>query len=163
MNNNATISTLKTAIGKDCPMDKECIEVLAVVAVSDINDAVMRLLDYAKVLSGNILALHVSTEPTEKTIFATRWKFFTNVPLSIIDSPKELSSNKDMIAQPIKHHIEELLTSKLYRSVAVIIPENTSKSFRHSLTGSATARSIKNSLSHVNGVVIVNFPFSLGT
>jgi hypothetical protein len=164
MNDNAKILTLSATLRKDLPMRKEFDDLLVVIAISNVDNAALSALDYAKALSQDVLALHVCKDPTEKETFSARWKYLTNVPLAIVDSQKALaeefigSSHKDSIILPIRYYIEELIDSKPCSLVAVLIPEITSRRWWNSLNHSRMAQSIRNSLRHVIGVVTVSFP-----
>jgi len=79
---------------------KSCDKLPCIVLIHNMNKASLKTLDYAKDISSNITALHISTTPEHTELLKKQWENFKiTVPLTIIPAPY-----RDIL-QPLEQYI----------------------------------------------------------
>ncbi len=126
-----------------------------VVPISGANKAVMSALKYAKTLSEDVRAVHVSIDREITDRIKAEWKEYDiDVPLTVLDSPYH------SITEPLMEFIDEI---KLHKGgiVTVVLPEFVPNKWWHHLLHNETALFIKWVLLFKRGLVSTSVPFHL--
>ena len=88
------------------------------VPVEELNEAVVRTVNYARTMSPHVTALHVTDEPEDGQELREVWdRTVLDVPLLVIDSPY-----RSFIA-PVMAYIDTLTESEPAPYVTVVLPE----------------------------------------
>ena len=126
------------------------------VLVPDIHRGVIPALQYARTLSPDVRALHVSTDPSREQRLRQRWGLFSRgVPLDILASPY-----RSLVA-PIVERIKRIQEQEPRSLITVVIPEFVPNGwFAKSLHGQAGLL-LSLRLHEMEGVVVINVPYHI--
>ena len=126
------------------------------VPIDDLNRAVLRTLDYARNLSENVTALHVTDDPKEADELRERWEqVVPDVPLVTIESPY-----RSLIA-PVFAYIDALDRATPGVGVTVVLPEFVPAHFWEGLLHNQSAIRLKRALLHRPNTVVIDVPYHL--
>lgn len=126
-----------------------------VILVGSLNKSFVKSLNYAKNLSSNIVAFHVSTDEEATEKLQKKWEEYNvGVPLIIKQSPY-----RD-IYEPLINFIEsEEHSSKPGETVTVIITQFVITKWWHNILHNQTALFIKNMLYKRRNIVVTTVPY----
>jgi amino acid transporter len=129
---------------------------VVLVPVDDINEAVGRTVDYARTISENVTALHVSDNVEEAEELRQRWEeLIPEVPIVIIDSPY-----RSFIA-PILAYIDALDHSYPGETITVVLPELVPAHFWQGFLHNQSSIPLKRALLSRPNTVVVGIPYRL--
>jgi amino acid transporter len=126
------------------------------VPVDDVNEAVRRTVEYARTVSENVTALHVSDDAAEAEEMRQRWEeVIPEVPLVIIESPY-----RSFIA-PILTYIDALDHSHPGETITVLLPELVPARPWHRFLHNQSAAHLKKALRARPNTLVVGVPYRL--
>ena len=129
---------------------------LVVVCIADLNKVVAAALSYARSISDNVRAIHVSDDLTSVNELRDRWeRSFPGVPLVIIESPY-----RDWTT-PLVRYIELLGQQSPEAPVTIVVPEFVPKHWWEHFLHSQSALRLKMRLLSRENVVVVDIPYQL--
>ncbi len=127
-----------------------------VVPVAWADRAALAALAFARQVSTDIIAVHVSTEPAEARRLRRRWEELgIDVPLVIIDSPYRA------VVQPLLAYIDALRREDPDTPVVVILPEFVPRYPWQYLLHNLTALRLKLALFFRPNVIVADVPYHL--
>ncbi len=127
-----------------------------VVPVPGVDKAVMKAIQYAKRISGNIVAVHILLNPPDKDIIESQWKMQNiDVPLIILESPNA------SIIEPLREYVDSLRRRKKEGVVTVVLPVIAASKWWHRFLFNHTATLIEKAFEGKAGVATIRVPFSL--
>ena len=127
-----------------------------VVPVSGVDKAVINAIEYAKLLAGNIVAVHILLTPSGKDRIESQWKMQSiDVPLIIIESPNT------SIIEPLREYVDSICLRNKESAVTVVLPVIVTSGWWHRFLFNHTARLIERAFEGKAGVATIRVPFSL--
>ncbi len=144
------------SLERGLPREKEFKHHSVIIPVSDLQQATINALRYAKVLSDDVTAIHVCIDERKAEIIKQKWeKYCMGVKLVILNSPYR------SITQPLIEYIEK--TQNTYKDgvITVVLPEFVPKKWWHHILHNQTALFIKGVLLFKKAVVCTSIPFHL--
>jgi amino acid transporter len=125
-----------------------------IVLVDEINRAVLRTVAYARTLSPQAVAVHVTDDREAADAFRKRWEeSVPDVPLTILESPYR------SLVEPLMAYIEGMDRSQPNHMVTVVLPEFVVKRFWHKFLHNQLAVRMKAALIKRPNTVIVEVPY----
>ena len=126
------------------------------IPVDEINQAVMRSLAYARSLSPNVTAIHVTDDMESALALRKEWEAAVlDVPLKIINSPYR------SFVKPVVSYIDALDRADPGQYVTVVLPEYLTPWFWQRPLHNQSARRLKSALMERPNTVIVEVPYHL--
>lgn len=128
-----------------------------IIAIGGVHRGTLAALRYAKMLSDDITALHVSIDPEEAKRIESKWESWGDgYRLVILDSPYRT------FIEPLLDYIEELDDNRQPNEViSVIVPQFISRSFFAGGLHSRTAETLRKVLLNRSSVVITEVPYQV--
>jgi hypothetical protein len=127
-----------------------------VVPVRGLDRATVEALSYARSISPNVTAVHVTDDPYEAARLRQRWDRWENeVPLVIVDSPYR------SLVPPLVAYIAEQDGLEPGRPITVVLPEFVPRHFWEHLLHGQTALRLKLRLFARPHTVVVDVPYHL--
>jgi len=132
-------------------------ENLVVVPIASPTRVVAETLRYAKSISNNVIALHVTTDPEEGKMIEEKWNSWNpGIRLVTVYSPYRL------VIQPVLNFISELEMQRFnYEYITIVIPEFETKKWWHRLLHGQTGWVLRTLLILRENVVVVTVPYHL--
>jgi len=114
-------------------------------------------LQYARSLSNDVTAVHVSIDPEETEKLRRKWeKWGDGVRLVLLDSPYRL------LAEPLLQYIEEIAHQRQPNEIiTVVVPQFVPKRWYHNLLHTQTALWLRLALLFKPGIVITDVPYQV--
>lgn len=129
---------------------------IIVVPVGEVDKAVMNAIRYTKLLSGNIFAVHVLLNPSDRERIESLWKKKEpDIPLIVLESP-DVS-----IIGPLREYVNGIRTTNEGSIVTIVLPVLATSKWWHRFLFNQTARLIEKAFEGTTGVVTLRVPFSL--
>jgi len=130
-----------------------------VMPVSGIHQGALEALRYAKLLSNDVTAVHVSIDPAETEKVQKKWKTWgEGTRLVILDSPFRL------FVEPLIEYIEEILDNRQpNETITVVVPEFIPSKRWHNALHMRTADVLRQELLSRHGVVVTDVPYHVHT
>jgi amino acid transporter len=129
-----------------------------IVPVEDISLATLRTVDYARRISANVTALHVTDDLEQGQILRKQWESAVlDVPFRIIHSPY-----RSFVA-PLIHYVDLLDRADPGQYVTVVMPEFRTRWPWQRWLHNQSARRLKNALMERPNTVIVEVPYHLAS
>jgi len=129
-----------------------------IVPVEDISMATLRTVDYARRISSNVTALHVTDDLEQGQALRKQWEATVlDVPFRIIHSPF-----RSFVA-PLIHYIDLLDRADPGQYVTVVMPEFRTRWPWQRWLHNQSARRLKNALMERPNTVIVEVPYHLAS
>jgi len=128
-----------------------------IVPISTVHPGTLAALRYARMLSDDITAVHVSLEPEDMEKVRKKWELWgRGTRLVIVDSPYRL------FLEPLLAYIEEILASRqANETITIVVPQFiASKRVYHALH-MQTAELLRRELLATPGVVITEVPYQI--
>jgi hypothetical protein len=127
-----------------------------VIPVADVDKLSMNAIRYAKLLSGEIVAVHIVLNPSNRDKMEYRWKMQNiDIPLFIFESP-----NGSLIG-PLTAYVDGIRRRHKENIVTIVLPVLVGLEWWHRFLHNQTARLIERAFRRETGVVTLRVPFSL--
>jgi hypothetical protein len=126
-----------------------------IVPVSSVNQGTLAALRYARMLSQDITAIHISLEPEDTEKVRKKWeRWGRGNRLVIVDSPYRL------FLEPLLAYIEEILSSRqANETITIVVPHFVPQHRIHNTLHMQTAEMLRRELLTTPGVVITEVPY----
>ncbi|MEX0750526.1 MAG: hypothetical protein WD359_06920, partial [Dehalococcoidia bacterium] len=129
-----------------------------IVPVEDISLATLRTVDYARSISANVTALHVTDDIERGQELRKQWESTVlDIPFRIIHSPY-----RSFVA-PLMHYVDLLDRADPGQYVTVVLPEFRTRRPWQRWLHNQSARRLKNALLERPNTVIVEVPYHLAS
>jgi amino acid transporter len=128
-----------------------------ILPVSGVHRGTLAALRYARTLSDDITAVHISIDPEEAERVQRKWDTWgEGIRLVILDSPYRL------LLEPLLKYIEEISNQcQPNEVVTVVVPQFVPKHWYHNLLHTQTAVWLRLALLFKPGVVITDVPYQV--
>ena len=128
----------------------------ALVPVDEVNQAVLRTVEYARTISDNVTAVHVTDDREEGERFRERWEELAlDAALVVIESPY-----RSFLA-PMLTYIDALDRVDPGAYITVVIPEFVPAHFWEGLLHNQSAIRLKKELMHRPNTIVIDVPYHL--
>ncbi len=125
-----------------------------VVPVSGVDKTVMNAIRYAKRLSGNIFAVHILLNPSDKDRIETQWKMQDiDIPLIVLESPNS------SILEPLTEYVDGIRLRHERSVVTVVLPVIATSKWWHRFLFNQTAKLIERAFEGKAGVLTLRVAF----
>ena len=126
-----------------------------ILPVSSVHRGTLAALEYAKTLSDDVTAVHVSMDPDSIAKLQERWEEWgEGVRLVVLDSPYRL------LVEPLLEYIEEVNAARQPNdTITIVVPQFIPKSWWANALHTQTAFMLGLALRFKPGVVITNVPY----
>jgi len=126
-----------------------------IMPVSGIHQGALEALRYAKLLSDDVTAVHVSIDPVETEKVQKKWKTWgEGTRLIILDSPFRL------FVEPLLEYIEEIIDNRQpNETITIIVPQFIPSKRWHNALHMRTADVLRQELLSRHGVVVTDVPY----
>src|SRR5690606_19085697 len=127
-----------------------------IVPISDVNRVARQTLAYARSISDNVTAVHVTDDEAEIERIRRAWnELGTDIPLVIIESPYRA------VVGPLLRYIDEIDRQRPDDTVTVVLPEFIARHWWEHFLHNQTALRIKAALLFRPGTVVTSVPYHL--
>jgi amino acid transporter len=128
-----------------------------IVPVSGVHQGTLAALRYARMLSNDITAVHISMEPEDTEKVRKKWETWgRGTRLVIVDSPYRL------FIEPLLGYIEDILTSRQpNETITIVVPHFVPGKKIHNALHMQTAEILRKELLSTPGVVITEVPYQI--
>ncbi|MEJ7837463.1 MAG: APC family permease [Thermomicrobiales bacterium] len=138
------------------PTRSEDITLLVVVPISKMNRVAQQTLAYARSISSNVSAVHISDDEDAITDMRNNWNSVnTDVPLVIIESPFR------SLVGPLLSYLDEIQNQVPDSTLTVVLPEYVPRHWWEQILHNQTALRIKAALLFRPGTVVISVPYHL--
>jgi hypothetical protein len=128
-----------------------------ILLISGVHRGSLAALSYARALSEDVTAVHVSVDPVEAEKLRQKWELWGNgIRLVILDSPYR------MLIEPVLSYIEEV--SRLRQpneTITIVVPQFVPKRWYHNLLHTQAAFWLRMALIFKPGIVITEIPYQV--
>ncbi|HUE99112.1 MAG TPA: APC family permease [Anaerolineales bacterium] len=128
-----------------------------IVPVSNVHQGTLAALRYARILSDDITAVHISLEPEDTEKVRRKWETWgRGNRLVIVDSPYRL------FLEPLLGYINEILSSRQpNETITIVVPHFVPSKKVHKALHMQTAEMLRRELLSTPGVVITEVPYQI--
>jgi amino acid transporter len=128
-----------------------------IVPISNVHQGTLAALRYARMLSEDITAVHISLEPEDTEKVRRRWeRWGRGTRLVIVDSPYRL------FLEPLLNYIEEILASRQpNETITIVVPHFVPHKKVQKFLHMQTAEMLRRELLSTPGVVITEVPYQI--
>ncbi len=128
-----------------------------IVPISGVHRGSLSALRYARALSSDVTAVHVSVDPEEAEKIKRKWeKWGEGVRLVILDSPYRL------LLEPLLEYIEEVADQRQANEViTIVVPQFVPHHWYHNLLHTQAALLLRLALLFKPGIVITDVPYQI--
>jgi len=125
------------------------------VPVSGIHQGSLSALHYARMLSDDVTAVHVSIDPVEAEKVRVKWETWgEGTRMVMLDSPYRL------FLEPLLEYIADIAEQRQPgETITVVVPEFVSNNRFSGVLHTNTAELLRSQLKHQHGIVITNVPY----
>ena len=126
-----------------------------IVPISNVHQGTLAALRYARMLSDDVTAVHISMEPEDTEKVNKKWeKWGRGTRLVIVDSPYRL------FLEPLLDYIDEMLSSRQpNETITIVVPHFVPRKKAHKVLHMQTAELLRRELLATPGVVITEVPY----
>lgn len=126
-----------------------------ILLISGVHRGTLEALRYARALSDDITALHVSIDPVETEKVQQKWEIWGDgVRLVILESPYRL------LLEPILEYIESIAAVRQpHEAITIVVPQFVSRHWWNNLLHTQTATLLRFALLFKPGIVITDVPY----
>jgi len=123
--------------------------------VSGVHQGTLDALHYAKLLSDDVTAVHVSIDDDESDMVQKKWKVWgEGTRLVVLDSPFRL------FVEPLLEYIEEIIDHRQpNETVTIVVPQFIPSKRWHNTLHMRTANVLRQELLSKHGVVVTDVPY----
>lgn len=126
-----------------------------IVPVASLNESVVKTINYAKCLSDDITAFHISTDQQETEKLKTKWqKYNVNIPLVIKES-----EYREVVEPLVKYIESDEFCTREDDIVTVVVPQFTSEKWWGDILHNQTALFLKRTLLKRRNIAVISVPF----
>jgi len=148
--------TATRELATSTPLDPNLIYHTVLVPISSVNRVAKQTLAYARSISDNVTAIHVSDEEDDIEAFRANWsKLELPIPLIIIESPYR------QLVGPLLKYIDEVDKQRSNDTLTVVLPEFIARHWWEHLLHNQTALRLKAALLFRPGTVVISVPYHL--
>ncbi len=128
-----------------------------IMLVSGVHQGTLAALRYARLLSDDITAVHVSTNPDDAQRVRQEWEVWGNgVRLVILDSPYRL------LLEPLLEYIDQIDASRQPNEIiTIVVPQFVPRHWWHNLLHTQAAFLLRIALLFRPGIVITDVPYQV--
>ncbi len=128
-----------------------------IIPVSGVHQGTLEALRYARLLSDDITAIHISIEPDEAAKVQKKWETWGDgVRLVVLDSPYRL------FIEPLLEYIEEIVAQRQpNETITIVVPQFVPSERWHKLLHTRTADLLRSELLSKPGIVITDVPYQV--
>jgi amino acid transporter len=138
------------------PLDPNDIHHTVIVPVSQLNRVARQTLAYARSISDNVTAVHVSDNSEELDEFQRKWEQIgTDIPLILIESPYRA------LIGPLMSYLDEVEKQRPGDTITVVLPEFVAHHMWEHILHNQTALRLKAALLFRPGTVVTSVPYHL--
>ena len=130
-----------------------------IMPISGIHQGTLEALRYAKLLSNDVTAIHVSIDPTETDKVQKKWRSWgEGTRLVILESPFRL------FVEPLLVYIEDIIDKRqANETITVVVPQFIPSKRWHNALHMRTANVLRQELLTRHGVVVTDVPYHVHT
>jgi amino acid transporter len=127
------------------------------VPMSNVHQGTLAALRYARILSDDVTAVHISMEPEDTEKVREKWETWgRGTRLVIVDSPYRL------FLEPLLDYIDDILSSRQpNETITIIVPHFVASQRMHKALHMQTAEMLRRELLSTPGVVITEVPYQI--
>ncbi len=138
------------------PLDPRDIHHTVIVPVSQLNRVARQTLAYARSISENVTAVHISDSTEDLDEFQRRWEEIgTDIPLILIESPYRA------LIGPLMSYLDEVDRQRPGDTITVVLPEFVAHHLWEQILHNQTALRLKAALLFRPGTVVTSVPYHL--
>jgi amino acid transporter len=138
------------------PLDPSDIEHTVVVPIAAVNRVARQTLAYARSISPNVTAVHITDDEAEIERIRADWEALdSDIPLIIIESPYR------SLVGPLLSYLDELDRQRPDDTLTVVLPEFIARKWWEQILHNQTALRIKAALLFRPGTVVTSVPYHL--
>ncbi|MGH2617909.1 MAG: APC family permease, partial [Thermomicrobiales bacterium] len=138
------------------PLDPSEIEHTVVVPLSAVNRVARQTLAYARSISPNVTAIHITDDEAEIEQIRADWEALgSDIPLVIIESPYR------SLVGPLLSYLDEIDRQRPDDTLTVVLPEFIARKWWEQVLHNQTALRIKAALLFRPGTVVTSVPYHL--
>ncbi|MGH2603384.1 MAG: amino acid permease, partial [Dehalococcoidia bacterium] len=138
------------------PLDPSEINHTVIVPIAAVNRIARQTLAYARSISDNVTAVHISDDESEIDRMRVNWQALgTDIPLVIIESPYRA------LVGPLLAYIDEIDKQRPDDTLTVVLPEYLARHWWEHVLHNQTALRIKAALLFRPGTVVTSVPYHL--
>lgn len=128
-----------------------------IVPMSGVHQGALAALRYARMLSNDVTAVHVSLDPEETEKVRNKWETWgRGTRLVIVDSPYRL------FLEPLLNYIDEIVSSRqANETITIVVPQFVPVKKVHNFLHMQTAEMLRKELLSTPGVVITEVPYQI--
>ena len=128
-----------------------------IVPISNVHQGTLAALRYARTLSDDVTAIHISIEPDDTQKIREKWeKWGRGTRLVIMDSPYRL------FLEPLLIYLEEILASRQpNETITIVVPHFVAAQRIHNILHMQAAEMLRRELLTTPGVVITEVPYQI--
>jgi amino acid transporter len=128
-----------------------------ILPVSGVHRGTLAALHYARSLSDDVTAVHVSTDPDEAERVQRKWELWgEGVRLVLLDSPYRL------LLEPLLAYIEEIAAQRQpNETITIVVPQFVPRRWWHNLLHTQTAFWLRLALLFKPDIVITDVPYQI--
>jgi len=136
------------------PVKSEPISNIVVVPIASVNRVAQKTLNYARAISDEVMAVHISDDEAEIESMRTRWnEIEADVPLMIIESPYR------SLVGPLLTYLDELHRQSPKSMLTIVLPEYVPTHWWEQLLHNQTALRLKAALLFRPATVVISVPY----
>ena len=126
-----------------------------IMPVSGVHQGTLSALRYARMLSNDVTAVHVTIEPADAEKVRQKWETWgEGVRLVMLDSPYRL------FIEPILGYIADIAAQRQPgETITIVVPEFVSDNRMTAALHTNTAEILRSQLKHLHDIVITNVPY----
>jgi amino acid transporter len=130
-----------------------------ILPIGGVHQGTLVALHYARALSPDVTAVHVSIDPAETEKIQHKWEMWgEGVRLVILDSPYRL------LLEPLLAYLEQILAQRQPNElITIVVPQFVPQRWWHNLLHTQAAIMLRLALLFKPGITITDVPYHLGT
>lgn len=145
-----------TELATTTPVNPDHIQHVVVVPISGVNRIALQTLAYARSISSNVTAVHITDDEADMTQTEGAWEELgVEVPLVIIESPYRA------LVGPLLSYVQELRAQSPNAVLTVVLPEYVPTHWWEQALHNQTALRIKAALLFRPGIVVTSVPYHM--
>lgn len=146
----------------ETPLTPEEIRHTVIVPIATLNRVALQTLAYARSLSDNVTAVHVTDDPAEIAALSSAWRLQTETVLFLRATKLVvIESSYRALTAPLLAYLDEIDRHGQHDTLTVILPEFVPSRWWEQLLHNQTALRLKAALLFRPGTVVVSVPYHL--
>lgn len=149
-------------LSTETPLNPEEIRHTVIVPIATLNRVALQTLAYARSLSDNVTAVHVTDDPEEIAALSAAWRSQTDtVPFLRDTKLVVIESSYRALTAPLLAYLDEIDRHGQHDTLTVILPEFVPSRWWEQLLHNQTALRLKAALLFRPGTVVISVPYHL--